>query len=664
MLFLLQVSYASNQKPVATKSLIPSYSKFSYAERRIGNNFLSIFKLAQKKIINPNLVKKLNSDIAGDKTFKDYKLWPKKLSVLNTITSFAKLKNYCEKNKKETYKNIISQYLNENITMLCFNKYLSELSKKSGYSNEFHTNQIKFIKHNIDHVVTRHQLDQIENILENLRRNRKMHRLYSKTFMNYYILHDKTPPTHILKYLVITPEFTRFLQTKDLESNSTKYVFYQELRKLKKKVEKDLKNKNLDRKQLKQDVSKVVNYFDLTYEYQPSDKSMLTLLALGKELTRKTYLQSARKCFVSILGKSNQEYYEKAIFELMWTYIVNDEYKKAIKYVYKPFMKTPEKYLHNSQLSFWTAISLYQTGRKEQAKGLFQKILKNNPLSYYSILSAKKLAKFSPHDTKDIYLKSISVGDRAIANVNTLDRGWLKRVNIWSELNSSKFLNLEVSSISNHKNFEQHVIGAAQLLSQKENYLDSFKMIIKNLNKNSISFSKALLEILFPTPYLSQIKKHTKDEFDPIIALSLIRQESGFNQKARSRVGARGLMQLMPATARRFKRRVKKRQLYNPHTNISIGTKYFNNLLDRYDNNLVYSLAAYNAGEHRVDRWQNNFLSDDSILVNIENIPYTETRKYVKLIFRNIFFYKLLNDNGEDNQKFNQIFDLHLGFNK
>ncbi|MEE2671212.1 MAG: lytic transglycosylase domain-containing protein, partial [Bdellovibrionota bacterium] len=178
-------------------------------------------------------------------------------------------------------------------------------------------------------------------------------------------------------------------------------------------------------------------------------------------------------------------------------------------------------------------------------------------------------------------------------------------------------------------------------------------------------FDKKVLEILFPTPYFHQIKKEIDKEFDPVIALSLIRQESGFNRRARSRVGARGLMQLMPATARRFKRRLKTSHLYNPSTNINIGTKYFNNLLNRYDNNLVYSLAAYNAGEHRVDRWQSDFLSNDSILKDIENIPFRETRKYVKLIFRNIFFYKmLLKEGGNDEHKYNQIFDLHLGFNR
>ena len=122
-------------------------------------------------------------------------------------------------------------------------------------------------------------------------------------------------------------------------------------------------------------------------------------------------------------------------------------------------------------------------------------------------------------------------------------------------------------------------------------------------------------------------------------------------------------MQLMPTTARQLKRRLRTRQLYNPSLNIKLGTKFLAQLMSHYDENLVYSLAAYNAGKRRVDEWQTAYLNRESILENIENIPFRETRKYVKLIFRNMFFYKLLNKkNGADVKDLNQIYDIKLGF--
>jgi len=173
------------------------------------------------------------------------------------------------------------------------------------------------------------------------------------------------------------------------------------------------------------------------------------------------------------------------------------------------------------------------------------------------------------------------------------------------------------------------------------------------------------LEILYPHPYFDQLTKAMKNHpADPLVVLSLIRQESVFNPDARSRVGARGLMQLMPLTARRLKRSVRENHLSNPATNMEIGTRYVQQLHKRYDGNLVHVLAAYNAGEARVEKWKNLYFISDEMLYNIESIPFLETRNYVKLIFRNLFFYKMLEGKKDisDGTARNKIHDVPLGF--
>jgi soluble lytic murein transglycosylase len=89
--------------------------------------------------------------------------------------------------------------------------------------------------------------------------------------------------------------------------------------------------------------------------------------------------------------------------------------------------------------------------------------------------------------------------------------------------------------------------------------------------------------------------------------------------------------------------------------------------MKRYDGNLVYVLASYNAGEARVERWKLTHFKTDSMLNTIESIPFLETRNYVKLIFRNIFFYKILHGPNKElanHQDLNRIYDVNLGFKR
>lgn len=129
---------------------------------------------------------------------------------------------------------------------------------------------------------------------------------------------------------------------------------------------------------------------------------------------------------------------------------------------------------------------------------------------------------------------------------------------------------------------------------------------------------------------------------DPLLLMSVARRESAFNAHARSPAGARGLMQLMPATARAVARKAstpepRASELNDPALNLSLGSQYLAGLLDRYQGNRILALAAYNAGPHRVDRW----LSDEQYPfdVFIEAIPFYETREYVQAIlaYRVIF---------------------------
>ena len=159
----------------------------------------------------------------------------------------------------------------------------------------------------------------------------------------------------------------------------------------------------------------------------------------------------------------------------------------------------------------------------------------------------------------------------------------------------------------------------------------------------------SLIETLFPLAFLDKAREEAEPyNLDPFLVLALMRQESAFNPNARSSANAVGLMHLIPPTARRVARSLGETNpgtddLKNPSLNIKLGVKYLNQLLERFQDNPVFALAAYNAGPHKVKQWIEirSALKD---LEFIESIPYNETRNYVKKVLRNYVIYKTLYD--------------------
>ena len=135
----------------------------------------------------------------------------------------------------------------------------------------------------------------------------------------------------------------------------------------------------------------------------------------------------------------------------------------------------------------------------------------------------------------------------------------------------------------------------------------------------------------------STLQEAKRYGIDPYMAAGLIRQESVFNPMAISRVGARGLMQVMPATGQQISRKqgggaITAADLYNPAINVKLGMNYLAQMLGQFGR-IEYAAAAYNAGPGRARAWLAERGGLD-IEEWIETIPFTETRGYVQGVLR------------------------------
>jgi soluble lytic murein transglycosylase len=155
-------------------------------------------------------------------------------------------------------------------------------------------------------------------------------------------------------------------------------------------------------------------------------------------------------------------------------------------------------------------------------------------------------------------------------------------------------------------------------------------------------------EIFFPLPEWETIQREAKNNgLDPYIVAGLIRQESVFNPRARSRANAYGLMQLLPSTGRLVARKsgvgggvITDEQLYNPKLNITLGVSYLADMVKQFGR-YEYAFAAYNGGPGRVATWLKT-LPTENLDVWVDSIPITETRLYVQGVTRNAAHYRRL----------------------
>ncbi|CCO07285.1 lytic transglycosylase domain-containing protein [Desulforamulus hydrothermalis] len=140
------------------------------------------------------------------------------------------------------------------------------------------------------------------------------------------------------------------------------------------------------------------------------------------------------------------------------------------------------------------------------------------------------------------------------------------------------------------------------------------------------------------------------NKLDPLLVAAVIKTESNFNARATSPKGARGLMQIMPDTANWISQQigggpVAPDKLYNPEINISLGTWYLADLLDEFNGDLVLATAAYNAGRGNVRSWLNeqHWTGEHK---TIDQIPFWETRQYIRRVLWNYKVYNYLYGGG------------------
>lgn len=314
----------------------------------------------------------------------------------------------------------------------------------------------------------------------------------------------------------------------------------------------------------------------------------------------------------------------------------------------KPIATQNPKSSYGPRAAFWTGKWANILGQQSEAREAFEKAIKQYPQSYYAWRSAVFLGwNVGDFNTvRDIQPEVVRSSVRSLPPAGSETFKELYQIgqdrDAWT-LWQAEFTNPTQPTVA-----EQFTDGLMHLKVGK--YLSAIDRVAKLEDRETpeeqaeyeaFKQDMAYWHALYPLPYKDLIQQFSQErQINPLLVAALIRQESKFERKISSIVGASGLMQIMPATAAAVAKEINlpKYSLSNPKDNIQLGTSYLDTTHRHYDNNSMLAVASYNAGPGNVSKWlREKQITDPDEFV--EAIPFDETNFYVKNVFGNYWNY-------------------------
>ncbi|MFV2955687.1 murein transglycosylase [Citrobacter portucalensis] len=290
--------------------------------------------------------------------------------------------------------------------------------------------------------------------------------------------------------------------------------------------------------------------------------------------------------------------------------------------------RLPMEAKEKDEWRYWQADLLLERGRDAEAKEILHQLMQQR--GFYPMVAAQRLGE-------EYELKV----DKAPANVDSAltqgpEMARVRELMYWNMDNTarSEWANLVTSRTKSEQ---------AQLARY------AFNNHWWDLSVQATIAGKLWdhLEERFPLAYKDLFTRYTSGkDIQPSYAMAIARQESAWNPKVKSPVGASGLMQIMPGTATHTVKMFSipgyssPSQLLDPDTNINIGTSYLQYVYQQFGNNRIFASAAYNAGPGRVRTWLGNSAGRIDAVAFVESIPFSETRGYVKNVLAYDAYYR------------------------
>ncbi|MBO7672411.1 transglycosylase SLT domain-containing protein [bacterium] len=310
--------------------------------------------------------------------------------------------------------------------------------------------------------------------------------------------------------------------------------------------------------------------------------------------------------------------------------------ENSLLHNYELVKELGEEFLNKYPLSqnadavlYWLGKSALISGKKQEAKDYFEKIILKYPDSYYALRSYIT----SNNINNSLITRKIEPENILFPYYNKANSTLIKLAE-FKDLSALAYVYERDPFVQSWIAYEKNEPSKAMVVAR-----DAMAAMEQKPDKSDLRW-----RLIYPTFMYEDIKTYAdKAGNNPVLMTALVREESYFNENAHSYVGAKGLMQLMPATAKEINR-IKSvgisdfNEMFTKENNLLLGNLYYNFILTNLNDNNILAVAAYNGGIGSISKWKKGMAYSD-IDEFVEKIPYSETRNYVKKVFRTYWNY-------------------------
>ena len=357
-----------------------------------------------------------------------------------------------------------------------------------------------------------------------------------------------------------------------------------------------------------------------------------------------------RACYEAFPGDTEASYCH---WKVTWTAYLNRR-SDAAELLREQVRRYPGSTLTSGALYFLGRLA-ERAKEIRAARAYYDRVSERYPGYYYGILASARLAepaveRAAADESALAFLKTVEFPERRASSGYLPDAATARRIERFRLLNGAGLDTLAQAELRFGARIDSQPYVLAMELARSAEAPHQGLRNMKSMASDYLSLPPAAApeqfwELLFPLPFRADlVRQATASDLEPHIVAALVRQESEFNPNVISRKNAYGLTQIVPATGRVLARKAGIRpfqtsMLFQPATNLRLGTAYLRSLLNQWDGKWEQTLASYNAGKSRVDEWI-TWGDYQEPAEFVETIPFTETREYVQSVMRNAAAYR------------------------